>query len=79
MAAKIRTVIGEAIISEGVWQSENKNLEDYLNKARPYDVTGAKPSYDIWAAEEAVKMLPFSTIVEFDEIDYSNDEEGTIY
>lgn len=79
MAAKIMTVIGEAVISEGVWKSENKHLEDFLNKIRPYDDTGAKPSYDIWAAEEAVKNIPFSTLVEYEEIDYSDEPEGTIY
>lgn len=79
MTAKITTVIGDATISEGVWVSENKHLEQYLNKVRPYDVTGAKPSYDIWAAEEAVKMIPFSVLVDFDEIDYNEDEEGTVY
>jgi hypothetical protein len=79
MTAKITTVIGDATITEGVWKSENKSLEEFLNKAKFYDVTGAKPSYDIFAAEEAVKMIPFSVLVDFDEIDYNEDEEGTVY
>jgi len=79
MSVKIMTVVGEAVISEGMWKSDNKSLEEFLNKVRPYDVTGAKPSYDIWAAEEAVRLLPFSILVDYDEIDYSDEPEGTIY
>lgn len=77
--AKISTVMGEAIITEGVWHSENENLAEFLNTMRPVDRTGAVPSYNNWVAEKALSLLPFSKIIDYDEIDYSDEPEGTIY
>ena len=77
--AKISTVMGEAVILEGVWHSENPNLAEFLNKMRPVDRTGAAPSYNNWVAEQALPLLPFSKLIDYDEIDYSEEPEGTIY
>jgi len=77
--AKIITVMGEAVITEGVWYSENENLAEFLNTMRPTDRTGAVPSYNNWVAEKALLLLPFSTLVDYDETDYTGEPEGTIY
>lgn len=71
--------MGEAVITGGVWSSENKDLADFLNAMRPEDHTGAKPSYSNWVAEQALSLLPYSKLVEYDEIDYSDEPEGTVY
>lgn len=80
MTAKISTKLGEAIIENGEWSAKNKMLERYLNTVcDPNHMPGYLPNPDMNAAVLAVKKLPGTELIEYDEIDYADEPEGTIY
>ncbi len=71
MTAKIKTPIGEAIIDGYKWQSDNKNLESFLNSLLSKDgPSGADPNPDLNAALVALTELGLSedNLIMYDEV-----------
>jgi len=77
MSAKIKTPLGEAIIRNGTWSSENKELEKLLKAYEESALfAGYEPNPDYASAKKFADDTPGVEVVSWDETEY---EEGTIY
>lgn len=73
MTARIVTPIGKAVVKNGVWNSDNKDLEKFLQRVESEEYIEYYPNPDLGSALRAVKALPESKVVSYTKMKYDPD------
>jgi hypothetical protein len=71
MSAKIDTFLGEATVTDYVWQADNPDLQHILDLTLDDDgPAGYDPNPDHTAAMIAIKAIPGAALIRYDETEY---------